>query len=286
MRILSVCANSLNRTARTCVLACAMLAPMKAAKDTPKELPKVCIEYFHTVKKVLPEPKLKVLTDTNFLGGIVQRYDDKSVEVIKSRILKQVSVADYVLPIANAKNVYLEKFGMYMANRPRGKRTRPHLGLDIFVSPYSRKPATPVVIRSPIDGIVISRKTARPNDNLIANTVTILGIDGRRYAFDHLARPEDYPNPVELPKLGAALKKGDKIGYVGSTGETTLWHLHFVVMTDEKLAEQQSSKFWREFAAQSNYTTLKGQVDPLDEKEAGPIAKLLKKYRGSLVVTK
>ena len=279
MRILSVCANSLNRTARTCVLACAMLAPAKTAKDAPKELPKVCIEYFNMTKKVLPESKLKVVTDTNFLGGIVQRYDDKSVEVIKNRILKEVSIADYVLPIENARNVYLEKFGMYMADRPLGKRKRPHLGLDIFVSPYSRKPDTPVVIRTPIDGIVISRKSARPTDNLISNTVTILGIDGRRYAFDHMARHEDYPNPNELPNLGVALKKGDKIGYVGNTGETTMWHLHFVVMTDEKLAEQQSSKFWRELAAKSKYTTLKGQVNPLDEKEAGPIAKLLGKYR-------
>ena len=286
MRILSVCANRLNRTARTCVLACAMLTPMKAVKEAPGELPKVCMEYFNMAKKVLPEPKLKVVIDTTFLGGIVQRYDDKSVEIIKNRILKQVSLADYVLPIENAQNIYLEKFGMYMANRPLGKRKRPHLGLDIFVSPFSRKPESPVVIRSPIDGIVISRKSARPTDNLISNTVTILGIDGRRYAFEHMARPEDYPNPIALPKLGIALKKGDKIGYVGRTGETTMWHLHFVVMTDEKLAEQKSSKFWKELSAQSKYTTLKGQVDPLDEKVAGPIARLLKKYRGSFVVNK
>lgn len=273
---------SVNNFARKCMIAVALTCPAKISRHVIKEFPKCNIEYFHPINKSFAEPKLTVVADTNFLGGIIHRYDDKSVQIIKNRIIKKVSKADYVLPIENNSNVYLETFGMFNANRPMGRRrSRPHLGLDIFVSPYSKKPQIPVEVRSPIDGIVISRKQARKSDNLISNAVTVLGIDGNRYSFDHLARETDYETHIPLPKLGAALKKGDKIGYVGATGETTLWHLHFIVMTDKKLAEQKASQYWQELAKQSKYCSLKGQVNPLDKNEAGIIAELLSNYKKS-----
>ena len=279
MKISSISNTCVGRVARRCMVALALACPAKTANEIPQLVPKTCMEYFHSIPKPKPEKVLKIISDTNFAGGITRKYDEESVQIIKNKILKTVSIRDYTLPIENAKNVYLEAFGMYMAKRPEGKKIRPHLGLDIFVTPFSRKPKTPIEVLCPIDGIVISRKVARKTDNVISNTITVLGIDGRRYAFDHLARETDYPTSIPLPKLGSALKKGDKIGYVGKTGETTMWHLHFVVMTDEQLAVQKSSKFWLNLEKNSKYCTLKGQVNPLDENEAGAIAILLGKYR-------
>ena len=256
--------------------------PLKTAQNIYRETFPV------TITQVIKEPLskkvlqgLKIVSDTNHVGGITHHFDDKSVKILKARIMQPENLIKYKAPIENAKNVYLDPFGMFFANRPGGNIIRPHLGLDIFVSPYSRKPEAPVIVQAPIDGVVISHKFANKNDNLISNSLTILGRDGRRYAVDHLARPEDYPNPIKMPTVGSIVKAGDKLGYVGATGETTMWHTHFVVMTDEKQAKQIKSKFWNDYCAKTNYSKTRGQVNPLDEKEAGPIAKLLKEYRGA-----
>ena len=223
---------------------------------------------------------LKIVAETNFVGGVSHRFDDKSVQKLKERIKKPDSLLEFRAPIENRENIYLEPFGYYFANRPGNGKKRPHLGLDIFVSPYSRKPETPVQIQSPVDGVVISHKRAREEDNVISNCVILLGRDGRKYAFDHMARPDDYNDSIPMPTVGTILKAGDPIGYVGCTGETTMWHLHLSVMTDEQLEKQQNSKYWKRIASQSGYSKLKGQVNPLNPDEAGPIAYLLSEYSG------
>ena len=223
---------------------------------------------------------LKVVTDTNFVGGVIHRFDDESVQKLKTRIQKPDSLLEYKAPIENNKNIYLEPFGYFFANRPGSGKNRPHMGLDIFVSPNSRKPKNPVLIQSPVDGVIISHKRAREKDNVISNSVILLGRDGRRYGFDHMARPEDYKDSIPMPTVGTILKAGDPIGYVGRTGETTMWHLHLTVMTDEQLEKQQNSRYWRTIAEQSGYSQLKGQVNPLNPADAGPIAYLLSEYRG------
>jgi len=223
---------------------------------------------------------LKIITDTNFVGGISHRFDDESIQKLKERIQKPDSLLEYITPIENDKNIYLEPFGYFFANRPNGNKKRPHLGLDIFVSPNSRKPKNPILIQAPVDGVVISHKRAREDDNSIANCVILLGRDGRRYSFDHMARPSDYEDSIPMPTVGTILNAGDPIGYVGKTGETDLWHLHLVVMTDDQLEKQVNDKHWQKIASQSHYSQLKGQVNPLNPDEAGPIAYLLSKYRG------
>lgn len=256
--------------------------PLKTAQNIYRETFPV------TITQVIKEPLskkvlqgLKIVSDTNHVGGITHRFDDKSLKILKARIMQPENLIKYKAPIENARNVYLEPFGMFFANRPGGNIIRPHLGLDIFVSPYSRKPQTPVIVQAPIDGVVISHKFANKDNNLVSNALTILGVDGRRYAFDHLARPEDYPNPIKMPTVGSIVKAGDKLGYVGATGETTMWHTHFVVMTDEKLIKQTQSKFWQEYCLKTNYCKLSGQVNPLDSTEAGPIANKLNEYKGA-----
>lgn len=223
---------------------------------------------------------LTIVADTNFAGGISHCFDTESIQKLKDRIYMPDSLLEYKLPIKNDNNIYLEPFGYFWANRPNRNKKRPHLGLDIFVSPDSRKPKKPVLIQAPVDGVVISHKRAREKDNVIANCVILLGRDGRRYSFDHIARPSDYEDSISMPTVGTILKAGDSIGYVGNTGETALWHLHLAVMTDEQLEKQINDKYWQKIASQSSYSQLKGQVNPLNPEEAGPIAYLLSQYRG------
>jgi len=218
----------------------------------------------------------EIKNDTNFVGGVTKTFAPENIDRLRKAIARPTEIKDYALPVKNSSNVYLEPFGMFFAKRPGG---RPHLGLDIFVSKYGRKPAEPVVVTAPVDGIVISNKKANPNDNVVANCVGLLGVDGKRYAFDHLARPTDYKTSIKMPEVGKVLHKGDSIGYVGSTGETTLWHLHLTVQSQEQLAKQKSSKMWNNISKKSSYSGMHGQTDPLNENEAGLIAKNLNEYK-------
>lgn len=281
---LSSLGSYLRKTILPATIAVASVLPLKVSNCHLKFAPPVDIfkKELSMTSKVLNETVLdglRIVSDTNFRGGITQRFSDISVFKLKERILRQDSLIDFCFPIRNEKDVYLEPCGMYFARRPDGKNARPHLGLDVFVTRFARKPKEPVAVVSPLEGVVISQKRARKKDNVIANSITILGVDGRRYAFDHLARGSDYKDSISLPSVGSILKKGDSIGYVGRTGETALWHLHMSVMTDEMLLKQKNEKFWQDLSVQTPYAPLKGQVDPLDLQSAGPIAELLNKYR-------
>ena len=277
MRISNI-AYTLPRKLMPFVTSVAMAFPMKTADTTlTRAFSQVQDSFVSLANKELKE--LKIQKETNFKGGVSFHFDSLSIEKLKQKIRRPENLISYKAPIENTKNVYLEPFGMFFADRPMGKNVRPHLGLDIFVSPYSRKPEKPVIVQAPIDGVVISHKRARKEDNVISNAFTLLGVDGRQYAFDHLARSTDYNDSIPLPTVGTILKAGDKVGYVGATGETTMWHLHLIVMSDKQLAAQKKSHFWTTLAQKTGYCKLRGQVNPLDEKKAGPIAKFLNEYR-------
>lgn len=278
---ISAISHAFNKKLMPLVTTVAMTVPMKTADSTARLSALMQENIVATLNKIDVNDLagLKIIKTVNFKGGVTHKFDSASVEVLKNRIKRPEKLINYKAPIENSKNVYLEPFGMFFADRPIGRDVRPHLGLDIFVSPYSRKPKTPVIIQAPLDGVVISYKKARENDNVISNAVTMLGVDGRKYSFDHLARTTDYNDSIPLPKVGTILKAGDKIGYVGATGETTMWHLHLIVMTDKQLEAQKQSHFWQTLSQKTGYCSLSGQVNPLDEKKAGPIAKLLNQYR-------
>lgn len=252
--------------------------PSNFAQDIPK---------FNPFAKIIPKGNelteevvkgLNIIEEINFRGGKTFKFDSVSVEKLRQKILKSPELITYSPPIRNSKNVYLCDFGMFGAKRPGG---RPHMGLDVFVTPNARKPEKPVPILSPIEGVVIANKKANPNDNVVANSVGILGVDGIKYSFDHMARAEDYPafKAILMPQVGQIVKLNDTLGYVGKTGETDLWHLHFTVMTQEGLKNQLADSSWINKSKKSPYTALRGQVNPLDSLVAGKIAKVFNVYR-------
>lgn len=224
------------------------------------------------ISKNLTSGLNKIVTK-NFRGGLVYKFDSCSVAILKQRLMKDKRFIKYTFPLEGCKHPYTENFGHFFAKRPGSRK---HLGLDIFVTPYAVKPKNPVKVLSPVDGVVIMEKHSRKYDNVISNAITILGRDGKRYCLDHLANKKDYKTYIELPKLGTYLKSGDSVGYIGNTGETSLWHLHFSVMTDEQLKYQLHNKMWLDFSKKSDYSKLSGQVNPLSEKDAGRIANVIK----------
>lgn len=264
----------------TILIAAGSMVPMKVGKMTP---PKPVVDTFVKMK---PVNKLKqaedmaktmvLVNDTNFAGGVTTKFAVEDISKLRNTIQRITTLEDYTAPIKNDKNVYIEPFGMFFAKRPDN---RPHMGLDIFVSPLAKKPKKPVPVIAPIDGIVISNKKANPNDNIVANCVGLLGVDGKTYMFDHLARPTDYKTEIKMPKVGTIMHKGDSIGYVGRTGETALWHLHLNVQSEEQLAKQKADSIWLDYEAKSPYSQLKGQTDPLNKDEAGLISVRLNEYR-------
>ena len=217
---------------------------------------------------------LKKIKTINFRGGVTETFDEASLEVLRKRILKPQDEIPYCFPLKGADRIYTEPFGEFLAPRPGGRN---HLGLDLFTTQYAKKPQKPVTIIAPVDGVVIANKFARPNDNVIANKIEILGVDGRQYIFDHMARGTEYPDSIARPELGSFVTMGTPLGYVGSTGETTMYHLHFSVQTQEQLKKQLQSDIWLERQKKSPYSELKGQVNPRDPEEAGPIADELNK---------
>lgn len=246
--------------------------PVKVGKSTLAKLDKDIFQKELTFVSKSLVSDLNIETVTNFRGGIITRFDSLSVQKLKKKIMRPESKISYTFPIKDISDVYTEPFGAFMAKRPNG---RPHLGLDIFTTKFAKKPKKPITIISPIDGIVISNKHAHAQDNIISNSITILGVDGRRYAFDHMARGTDYPDSIKMPEVGTEIVKGTPLGYIGKTGETVMWHLHLCVMTDEQLAKQLNDKNWLKIAANSPYSELRGPVNPRDKKEAGPIADIL-----------
>lgn len=279
------CANPikrLNKIAKISIfsLSMAMFHPSAMSQDFLKSISftfnnnnKLTIEALKDSIK-----KLNIVIETNFRGGKIFKFDSASIVKLKHIIQKNPEEISYSAPITNSKDVYLCNFGLFGAKRPQG---RPHMGLDIFVTPYGRKPKKPVTIQSPIEGVIISSKKANDSNNVISNAVTVLGVDGKKYSFDHMARKEDYLKEkiIPLPEVGQIIKQNDTLGYVGNTGETDLWHLHLTVMTDEELKKQLADPKWIKLSKKSQYTPLNGQVNPLNENEAGKIALFLNQYR-------
>lgn len=249
-------------------------------KVIEREAPSIIKKVELRLEKKLAD-SLTIVEQVNARGGKTKCYNDSSLEVLKAKMLKSGFKNTYVFPIDSGINAYIPSTGQFGSPRPAG---RPHLGIDIYPVLYGRKPKKPVAVMSAIDGIVISVKESPKKDpqNLIANNIKIMGTDGKVYNYDHLSRPEDYPNSkyFKLKELGSVVHSGDTIGTVGRTGETAVWHLHMGVNDLDSKQSQLKSDIWQKlFKKHSVYANPIGQVDPLDSTKAGNISEILNKYK-------
>lgn len=126
------------------------------------------------------------------------------------------NTGDWVTPTSGP---CVSKYGMRTLNG----RTAQHAGIDI--SPPAR---TPIVAPTSMK-ITLAKYTSDGYGVMVTATAT----DGSEYSFrfGHMGPNNSYIPPVQV---GQEVSKGDVIGEVGSTGNSTAPHLHFEVFPPGK----------------------------------------------------
>ncbi len=162
------------------------------------------------------------------IGGEIDKLQDKSDELEKAQ-------KEYEEAIKNAQNVgsdqkYDGDFawpcpGYYYISSPYGYRTHPltgkwklHKGVDIAGGAIKGKP-----IVAAADGVVsiATYNTGGYGYYVMVNHGT--GNDGNKYVtlYAHMTK--------YIVKVGQYVKKGQTIGYVGTSGASKGYHLHFEI---------------------------------------------------------
>ena len=173
------------------------------------------------------ESKDEVLenVDTSFIGSL--EVPDL-VDELKKTIDNVEEIKDY---LRTQKDIYVATPKGYPASgritSPYGKRKDPfsgeiafHSGIDI-----SSKPGSPV--RATADGVVSHSGWT----NRSGYVVVIEHGCGFSTLYAH--------NKSNTVKIGTRVKRGDIIGYVGSTGKSTGPHVHYEVWKDRKTVNAQ-----------------------------------------------
>lgn len=130
------------------------------------------------------------------------------------------SMVDLVKELPNTTATkWLSKVLSGRLTSPYGSRVHPitkkqsmHWGIDIGAAG-----GTPIY--STVNGTV---NTNTFNDGGYGNYLSITAADGTRHYYAHMKSPA-------LPKKGATVVAGQKIGYVGTTGASTGNHLHYEI---------------------------------------------------------
>ncbi len=108
---------------------------------------------------------------------------------------------------------------------PYGKRRHPILGYEIFHKGVDLAAPLNTPVQAAADGVIqlIGRKGS------YGKYISIRHADGYQTAYAHL---NGYRGDL---KVGSKVKRGEVIGYVGSTGRSTGPHLHFEVIKNKKI---------------------------------------------------
>ena len=131
--------------------------------------------------------------------------EQKITEAIKKHFAIPAPATDFALP---ASGPLSSRFGLRRIFN--GQPRNPHAGLDVAVG-------TGTPVKAPADGVI-----ANTGDYFFnGNTVFINHGQGLISAYMHLSR-------VDV-RAGQAVKKGEPLGAVGSTGRVTGPHLHWAV---------------------------------------------------------
>lgn len=97
----------------------------------------------------------------------------------------------------------------------RDSGTRRHTGTDI----NAPEGTSLLAVR---DGVILDAGNA----DKAGNYVVLLGDDGNQYHYYHMVEPTDL-------KPGDEVFRGDVVGHVGNTGNSTANHLHFTIITED-----------------------------------------------------
>jgi len=149
-------------------------------------------------------------------GDLEARYVDltSQLDEIHSRLQEQSRQIAATPAISPVRGILTSGFG-YRSDPISGKRAL-HRAIDL-----STAPGQPVVATA--DGIVLHAERS----GRLGNAINIAHGFGYATRYGHLSR--------FTVRAGERVQRGDVIGYVGNTGRTTGYHLHYEVRFDGKL---------------------------------------------------
>lgn len=152
---------------------------------------------------IISKDTIKISRIKNILGKKAYKYSTKfeyipSINPLNPKKLKRFS----------------SKFGKRF--HPIDNKVKPHLGLDI-----SAKKGTP--IHAAAKGVVVSVVSSKYG---YGNQVIIKHKYGFKTRYAHLHSA--------YVKKGQVVEKGKIIGFVGNSGKSTGYHLHFEILKNEK----------------------------------------------------
>ncbi len=156
---------------------------------------------------------LELTLEGDGLGDFAGRIGQlgRHLESVEAGLSEQLQRISSTPAIAPSKGVVTSGFG-HRSDPITGRRAS-HPGVDI-----ASYPGSPVV--APADGVVLR---AGRNGGL-GNAVYLSHGFGITTRFGHMSRVAVEP--------GDEVRRGDVVGYVGSTGRTTGYHLHYEVRVD------------------------------------------------------
>ncbi|MGB7492142.1 MAG: peptidoglycan DD-metalloendopeptidase family protein, partial [Thermoanaerobaculia bacterium] len=154
-----------------------------------------------------------LLSDPAALSQLRERADflDRGLESVGAELAEQLQQAAATPSISPVRGLLTSGYG-YRSDPVTGQRAL-HRAIDISTSPGQPVKAT-------ADGIVLR---ARRNGRL-GNSVDLSHGYGVMTRYGHLASYNVEP--------GQRVRRGDVIGFVGNTGRTTGFHLHYEVRLD------------------------------------------------------
>ncbi|HJS00456.1 MAG TPA: M23 family metallopeptidase [Flavobacterium sp.] len=175
--------------------------------------------------------RYKKLDDYNNSQLVLQTT--KRVDILTKELAIQSESLDYILKLAKEKNKLLAAIpaiqpvrnenlkhmasGFGYRTDPFTKARKMHKGMD-----FSAKKGTPIFATG--DGVV---KEANDRASGYGNHIVIRHGYGYETLYAHLSKYNC--------KAGERIKRGDIIGYVGSTGRSEAPHLHYEVHKDGKV---------------------------------------------------
>ncbi len=211
-----------------------LVSDMEKIEQSKSEI-LVLVEEQHAVKAILDEKKAELKKEVSEINSIIAGIQS-DVNALQNQSDKlEKAIAEYEQAIKDAQNQYKDQYydgkftwpcpGYYTITSPYGYRNHPitgkykfHKGIDIAGGGIKGKP-----IVAAADGIV---SIAKYNSGGYGYYVMVnhgTADDGKSYVtlYAHMTK--------YIVKVGQKVKKGETIGYVGTTGASKGYHLHFEV---------------------------------------------------------
>ncbi len=152
------------------------------------------------------------------LGGLAERSRvlAESLDRVDGRLDERQRLIAATPAIAPVKGILTSGFGT--RRDPMSGRRAMHFGVDIATSPGR-------AVRASADGIVL--RSGRVGG--LGKAVYVSHGYGLTTRYGHLAKVAVEP--------GQKIRQGDTVGFVGSTGKATGYHLHYEVRQDGKAVD-------------------------------------------------